>query len=96
MTIKKIMYIIGTGCNIILFVYILICAIIDSYQLWPWGQLMSIWVLIILLIPTSILLRVNYLISIKKDTIKYSILLMTLFIIYSPLYSIRVLRNRWI
>lgn len=42
MTIKKIMYIIGTGCNIILFVYILICAIIDSYQLWPWGQLMSI------------------------------------------------------
>lgn len=55
MTIKKIMYIIGTGCNIILFVYILICAIIDSYQFVALGSI-------------DVYLGFNYLINTHKHS----------------------------
>ena len=80
----KQLYLIFTFCNIFLFVYIVVCAIVDSFHLWPRGDLMSIWMLIALLIPSGILLRINYFISGKKDTLRYQFLLSCLFIIYSP------------
>jgi len=33
----KQLYLIFTLCNILLFVYIAVCAIVDSFHLWPWG-----------------------------------------------------------
>ena len=44
----KQLYLIFTLCNIFLFVYIAVCAIVDSFHLWPWGDLMSIWMIIVL------------------------------------------------
>lgn len=85
-----------TLCNIFLFIYIAVCAIVDSFHLWPWGDLMSIWVLIVLLVPSGILLRINYFMSRNKDTLRYQFLLSCLFIIYSPFYSLRVLKKGWI
>lgn len=92
----KQLYLIFTLCNIVLFVYIAVCAIVDSFHLWPWGDLMSIWMIIALLIPSGILLRINYFISRNKDTLRYQFLLSCLFIIYSPFYSFRVLKKDWI
>lgn len=92
----KQLYLIFTLCNIFLFVYIAVCAIVDSFHLWPWGDLMSIWVLIVLLVPSGILLRINYFISREKDILKYQFLLSCLFIIYNPFYSFRVLKKGWI
>ena len=76
----KQLYLIFTLCNIFLFVYIAVCAIVDSFHLWPWGDLMSIWMIIVLLIPSGIVLRINYFISRNKDTLKYQFLLSCLFI----------------
>ena len=92
----KQLYLIFTLCNIFLFVYIAVCAIVDSFHLWPRGDLMSIWILIALLIPSGILLRINYFISRKKDTLRHQFLLSCLFIIYSPFYSFRVMKKGWI
>lgn len=92
----KQLYLMFTLCNIFLFVYIAVCAIVDSFHLCPWGDLMSIWVIIALLIPSGIVLRINYFISRNKDTLRYQFLLSCLFIIYSPFYSFRVLKKDWI
>lgn len=89
-------YIMLLSINWLFYLHVCLCIVLGFNDIEFVDRLLSGFLMAMLLIPTAILYRINYFISQEFDSVNRQLLLLWLMIFYSPLYSFRVLRKKFL